>query len=89
MTLVGVGAVGVLGAPDPAATPLDPAAERLDRLMERHRCSMSGLGEGVIPRSAIIRVDDDPPRVVSFERGWASYEGRRPGTLVAVCRDAR
>lgn len=54
-------------------------------LMEDHRCSTTGFGDAVIPPEAILRLDDGHTRVVSFDRGWASFTGKAPGTLVAVC----
>lgn len=55
-------------------------------LMERYGCSTSGLEPGVFPRSALLRGANGLVRPVSFERGFAAWEGRRSGTLVAVCR---
>jgi hypothetical protein len=62
------------------------ASTRLDRLMTRHACSTTGLGDGVIPAHSIVR--DEPGRAVrltSFDEGWEMYAGDRSGTLVAVC----
>ena len=39
------------------------------------------------PASALIRTDAGEVRQVSFEVGWDVYNGRRAGTLIAVCRD--
>lgn len=35
--------------------------------------------------TALIRTPDGAVRQVPFTRGWASYTGRRPGDLIAVC----
>jgi hypothetical protein len=69
-------------APDSSAS---AAAPRVERLMERWGCSPTGLAPGVVPRHALVRGRDDRVRVTGFDRGWASYVGERPGTLVAVC----
>src|SRR5689334_19930509 len=52
-------------------------------LMRSHHCSQSAVRDA-FPRSALVLVHDDL-RFVSFARGWAMYEHRAPGTLVAVC----
>lgn len=57
----------------------------LERLMERHQCSPTGLGPDVIPGSALVR-RGDRVRHVTFDDGWATYTGAAPGTLLAVCR---
>jgi hypothetical protein len=60
---------------------------RLDRLMRARACSTHGLGQGVVPAHAIVRdPGTDSVRLTSFDEGWAVYQGKRPGTLVAVCR---
>ena len=45
------------------------------------RCSSEQGAAG----SAVIRTEAGRLRVVSFATGWAVYNGRRPGELVAVC----
>ncbi|CAB4684399.1 MAG: hypothetical protein F2667_00135 [Actinobacteria bacterium] len=67
----------------------DPFADTVDQLMSANRCSFTGFGPTEIPASALLRVSTDQVRVVSFERGWAAYEGTKPGTLVAVCLGPR
>lgn len=57
----------------------------LERLMSTHRCSTTGFGADVIPGSAIVDRANHYA-VVSFDDGWASFTGDKPGTLVAVCR---
>lgn len=42
-----------------------------------------------IPSSALIRTDDGEVVAVSFRRGWAVHQGKRPGALIAVCHDTR
>ena len=44
-----------------------------------------GFESGAVPSSALIRTARGQLRKVSFEVGWDVYNGRRPGTLVAVC----
>lgn len=84
--------VGALGRPSPAerdrserVAAQSAVAAQVARLMEAERCSYTGFGADVIPAKALLRTDADTVEVVSFARGWAAYEGRRPGTLVAVC----
>jgi hypothetical protein len=54
-------------------------------MIARFRCSTTGFAGREIPASALVR-RDGVVRHVSFEAGWAAYQGTRPGTLVAVCR---
>ncbi|WP_205472673.1 hypothetical protein [Nocardioides sp. SYSU D00038] len=62
------------------------AYERVvERAMDDQRCSTSGFDRDVVPGSALIRTPAGQVQVVSFDRGWAVYNGRRPGTLIAVC----
>lgn len=81
------GAVSVQAGVDAAESPEAPTpSPRLAALMDRLECSTTGLGQGVIPGSALIR-QDDRVRQVSFDDGWAAFTENRPGTtLVAVCR---
>lgn len=85
--VVGLG----LDGPDPGkkvpveqASVAPPATTHLQRVMSRHQCSETGFGHAGEPRSALIR-DDGRLRHVSFDRGWSSFVGERPGTFVAVC----
>ena len=57
---------------------------RVDRFMERYKCSSTGFDAGVIPRSALVHLDGRMKRV-SFDKGWAVFTGDEPGTLMAVC----
>lgn len=73
-----------------AATPTDqPVTDRAERIISRLHCSRSGLPGDAIPSRSVVRPDRpggrQELRVTSFDRGWASYTGERPGTLVAVC----
>jgi len=77
------GADGVSAAQD-LATPIAGEA-RLERLIERHECSATGLGADVIPGSSLV-LQDNAVRHVSFDEGWAVYTGEQSGTLLAVCR---
>lgn len=77
-------------AVDPGATATDtpaPGEARTARLIAQHHCSETGFGPDVVPGSALVR-RGSTVHVVSFDVGWATYTGARPGTLVAVCRDA-
>lgn len=71
----GVADVGP-GAPLPSA--------HVQRLMSRFRCSSTGFGQEASPRSALIR-KDGRVRHVTFDRGWSTFTGDRPGVFVAVC----
>lgn len=85
--VVGYGGLTAVGGSEPATTP-DPLVSTDDveaDLMERHQCSVTGFDGDTIPSEAILRPDEGPPRVVSFDRGWESFTGDAPGTLVAVC----
>lgn len=91
-----LGAVITIGATahvsaEPAAPPVVAAPEdtRLARLLDDHRCSTTGFADGTIPASSIIRTPQGELRVTSFDRGWATHTGQRPGELVAVCLDPR
>jgi hypothetical protein len=83
---------GGLHAPPPSAHPDAPAAGDsyqgvVVRAVGDRHCSHAGSGRGVVAASALIRTTEGRLRQVSFEVGWDVYNGRRPGTLVAVCLD--
>lgn len=71
------------GAPDPG----DSYQRDVERVVADHHCSHAGLDRTAIAASALIRTREGRLREVSFEVGWDVYNGRRPGTLVAVCLD--
>ena len=84
--------VGGLHAHAPAAHPGSKAeTDAYQRVVQRavadHRCSYAGFGDQAVPSSALIRTTAGEVRQVSFEVGWDVYNGRRPGTLIAVCLD--
>lgn len=92
ISVMGVLAIGIGtgGATVPSAA-TDTAAQapgeaRIAQLMAAHDCSTSGFAPGVIPGSAIVQ-RHRRVLLVSFDDGWATYTGAKPGTLVAVCRD--
>lgn len=58
---------------------------RYEELSERYDCSRTGLAPGEIPGSALLNLDGEL-HAVTFARGWASYEGKAPGSLASVCR---
>ena len=69
---------------------VDDAYQRVvERAVSDHRCSFQGFGSQALAGSALIRTSGGNLRVVSFERGWDVYNGKRPGRLVAVCLDDR
>ncbi|MEP7738079.1 hypothetical protein ABKW28_10535 [Nocardioides sp. 31GB23] len=75
----------IVSGTTPSRAPVDPRSDRLTSLMAAYDCSTTGLDDGVVPGSAVLRSPEGALRMVTFERGWASYDGSRPGTLVAVC----
>ncbi|KAA1421713.1 hypothetical protein F0U44_05420 [Nocardioides humilatus] len=85
--LVGLGAVSVLGSPQPPADHLGLSVQdkATSRIMEHNNCSTRGFEPSVIPSRAIIRDASGRTRVVSFDHGWAVFNNERPGELVAVC----
>jgi hypothetical protein len=76
---VGVLAVLVVG---PTAGVVPSAAPEPDRLGSG--CSQQSLDEDG-PGRALIRTDQGRIRQVSFHVAWDVYNGRRPGTVLAVC----
>lgn len=66
---------------------IDPAQQLIAQAVTDHQCSYSGFGNDQIPASALIRNAQGEVRQVSFDVGWAVYNGKRPGTLIAVCLD--
>ena len=84
--------VGGLHATAPSAHPgFTAEADAYQRVVQRavadHHCSYAGFGSTTTPTSALIRTTRGKLRQVSFEVGWDVYNGRRPGTLIAVCLD--
>jgi hypothetical protein len=85
----------VVGGPHANAPSVQPGttaeADAYQRVVERavvdHRCSVAGFGDRAIPASALIRTIDGEVHQVSFEVGWDVYNGKLPGTLIAVCLD--
>ena len=59
----------------------------VERAMAAHDCTDTSLVGDSLPESALIRTAAGRVRQVSFEFGWDVYNGRRPGTLIAVCLD--
>ena len=89
LTLVVVGGLRAATPSDqPGVTTADDAYQRvLERAVSDHQCSYAGFGSAKIPVSALIRNARGEVRQVSFEAGWDVYNGKRPGTLIAVCLD--
>ena len=89
LTLVVVG--GMRAAAPSAQTGADSETDAYQRVVDRavsdHRCSHAGFGSGKVPSSALIRNARGEVRQVTFEVGWDIYNGKRPGTLIAVCLD--
>jgi hypothetical protein len=50
-------------------------------------CSFRGAAAGDGPPTALIRTERGRVREVPFAVGWDVYNGRRPGSLLAVCSD--
>jgi hypothetical protein len=87
--LLSIVVVGGLHTGSPNADTSQRASDAYERVVERavaaHNCSFEGYGDSAIPESALIRTSQGELRQVSFEVGWDVYNGRRPGTLIAVC----
>ena len=71
----------------PGAAALGGAGRLLERALDVHRCSVSGIPDGRTPRSALVRSAEGRLRHVSFDAGWRVYTSHGPATLVAVCLD--
>ena len=82
---LGLGASMTDRADQSAAPSTEVSDSRVNRLMDRFKCSETGFGSDVIPNSALIHLEGQVKRV-SFDRGWAVFTGDEPGTLMAVCR---
>ena len=93
-----IAAAGLVGAPDttgaqqPGVTgysgyAVDDAPTRVDRLLDEHRCSVSGFGESEQPVSAIVQSARGHLRFVDFETGWEVFTRHSAAKLVAVCLD--
>ncbi len=89
LTLVVVGSLHTTAPSAHPGTAEEPDAyQSVDqRAVADQHCSYAGLADGSVPSSALIRTTRGHLRRVSFEVGWAVYNGTRPGTLVAVCLD--
>jgi hypothetical protein len=85
--------VGGLQAASTGGTRTESVDEAYQRVVERavtdHRCSYQGFGSDTPAASALIRTAGGNVRLVSFEKGWDVYNGKRPGHLIAVCLDDR
>jgi hypothetical protein len=57
------------------------------RMLDRHRCSVTGFEDGSQPTSAVVRSARGRFRFVDFDTGWAVYTRHGEATLVAVCLD--
>ena len=69
-----------------AGYPVDDRPSRVDRLLEKHDCSVTGFESGQ-PRSAIVRSASGHQRFVPFETGWRVFSAHGAASLVAVCLD--
>jgi hypothetical protein len=83
--------VGGLHPTAPSAHPDVAETDAYERVVERaaadHRCTFAGFGDQAVPASALIRNAQGQLRQVTFELGWAVYNGKRPGKLIALCLD--
>ena len=84
--------VGGQHAPAPSANPgftaeADASQGAVQQAVADHHCSNGGFGDKTVPGPALIRTDAGEVRQVSFEVGWDIYNGRKSGTLIAVCHD--
>lgn len=83
--LIGFGTLSVIGTPSSNDGDLGLSARPLNHLMTRNRCSYTGFDASTIPSRAIVRDGAGRTRLVSFQRGWDVFTGKRRGQLVAVC----
>jgi len=82
--------VGHTTAPSarPDDAPEDDAYQGVvQRAVAGAHCSYTGFDDARLPASALIRTARGKLRMVTFEIGWEVYNGKRPGTLIAVCPD--
>jgi len=88
MVLAGMRGATLASPGNPApAEPAAPAyADVVAHALSTLRCSTGEASLG-IPASALVRTEAGEVKVVSFRRGWAVHQGRRPGTLIAVCHE--
>lgn len=92
-----VGTIGVVGwatqsvADGPssgyAGYPVDDKPAHVDRVLDRHDCSVTGFADGTQPVSAVVRSASGHLRFVPFETGWRVFTSHGAATLVGVCRD--
>lgn len=84
-SLIGFGTLNMLAEPDSEPQQLGLSARPLDQMMQHNRCSFTGFGSDVIPSKAVIRTPAGETRLVTFDEGWAVFNGDAAGDLVAVC----
>jgi hypothetical protein len=88
LLMVLTGLHGARSSP-PAARPgtAEPAyVDVVTRALGGLHCSTDEASSRV-PSSALVRTTSGNVQVVTFRRGWDVYQGRRPGTLIAVCHE--
>jgi hypothetical protein len=86
LAMVLVGGLQTASSGGDGTTAVDDAYDRVvERAVTDHRCSFGRLDRGAQATSALIRTVRGDVRVVSFEKGWDVYNGKRPGDLIAVC----
>lgn len=87
-------AIGLGGAPE---VPRDHSARaamtsdlpgQVQRMLDRHDCSVAGFGPDRQPESAVVRAADGRLRFVDFGTGWHVFTQHGAAHLVAVCLDA-
>ena len=85
--LAGFGVANMVASPQSpgAATQLGMSSGPLDALMQANRCSFTGFDRNVVPSKAIVRTPEGATELVSFDRGWAVFNGEIAGEFVAVC----
>jgi len=78
-------------SPDETGTAsVDDAYQRVvERAVTDQRCSSREPNSAARDAAALIRTARGDVRVVSFEKAWDVYNGKRPGDLIAVCVDDR
>jgi hypothetical protein len=98
-TVAAIAAAGTTTAPTAPATSVHAGlpsysgyavADRpspVDRMLDAHRCSVTGFDDASQPTSAVVRSSRGRLRFVDFATGWTVYIRHGAATLVAVCLD--
>lgn len=81
---VSIMVVEISSAPEDVTYQPSPVEDRVASLVAANDCRVEGLGPDVIPGHAIADIGAGP-ELVTFDQGWAIYEGTATGVLYAIC----